>query len=287
MRFNGYLLLLLALTGVSALFMPPGVGDSFRKLSVLLLPVSYPVRLIAGNVDARIVRQPMTPSQEKESGRSPSQLLNDNDTLKYQLSVLTSENELLHRQLSEVRSLNLKSQVKVVPVIGGDFGSRQMLTLQLSSGEGVVPNIPVTYVAGGKRCLAGRVEVSGLGAANVLLVTDPQSTITGVFRRYQKDVGLVTLPQSPKTIVGKGAGKMMIASVKKEEAIPEKQPDAALAVGDWFVVADKDLPADVQGYKIGEIESINQEKRPLFIDIALRADVDLMKLREVLVPLKK
>ena len=283
MRFNAYLLLLLPLSAACS-FLPPGVGESFRKLSVLLLPVSYPVRLLAGNVDARLVPQALTPSAQKESTHSPAQALNENETLQYHLSLLLSENELLRRQLADVRSLNLKGQVKLVPVIGGDVGSRQVLTLQLSSGDGVAPNMPVTY---GKGSFAGKVEVPGLGAANVILVTDPQSTVTGVFRRYQKDVGLVQLPQSPKTLVGKGAGRMLISSVKLEEALPPKQAENQLAIGDWFVVQDKDLPPEVQGFKVGEIESINHNKSPLFVDLVLRPDVDLMKLREVMVPVKK
>src|SRR5258706_14306518 len=95
------------------------------------------------------------------------------------------------------------------------------------------------------------------------------------------------LPQSPKTVEGTGNGKMAIKAFKAEELAPPKQTELKLAIGDWVVVKDKDLPPQVQGLKLGEIESIVEGRNPMFVQIGIRPDADLMKLREVMVMVKK
>jgi cell shape-determining protein MreC len=284
MRFNASLLILMALAGLGALAMPPGLGDSLRRAGVLLMPVSLPVRMMAGTVDSRLAAPQASLSPETSAGRTVGQLRNDYETIKYQNTVLLSENELLRRQLADVRAMNTKMPVKFFHVIGGDLGKRQVLTLLLSTSDGVAPNLPVMYPP---KNLAGKLEILGMGSASVRLITDRDSRVTGVFGRHLKDVGFTQLPQAPKTLEGSGAGRMLIKSVKREEADSTRQPEFKLAVGDWFVVADSDLPAEVQGYKLGEIESITEGKKPLFVDIVLRPDTDLMKLKEVMVPVKK
>ena len=284
MRSNASLLIMMSLAGISALAMPLGMGDSFRRIGVLFLPVSLPVRMMAGTVDARMVKPQTSLSPETSAGRTIDQLRNDYETMKYQNTVLLSENELLRRQLADVRAMNFKMPVKFFHVIGGDLGKHQILTLLLSSSDGVAPNMPVMYQP---KNLAGKIEILGMGSASVRLITDKDSRVTGVFGRHLKDVGFTLLPQEPKTLEGNGAGRMLIKSVKREEAESPGQPQFKLAVGDWFIVADNDLPPEVQGYKLGEIESIAEGKKPLFVDIVLRPDTDLMKLKEVMVQVKK
>ena len=290
MRFNGILLGLMALAAISALAMPPTTGDSFRKVGILFMPISSPVRQIAGSVDARMVKPIPTPSSEASAGRTAAQLRDDNETLKFQVSALTSENEHLTGlnesllvKLNSIGTLNSKLAVRLVPVIGGDLGTQQVLTLQLLSGD-VASNTPVMYPP---KNFAGKLEVVGLGAARVRLISDKSSTITGIFRRYKEDMVLVNMPQPIKTMEGLGNGKMVIKSVKRDEAFPPNHPETSLAIGDWFVVKDKDLPDEVQGYKLGEIESITDSKQPQFVTIILRPASDLMKLREVMVQVRK
>jgi len=280
----------MALAAISALAMPPTTGDTFRKVGILFMPISSPVRQIAGNVDARLVKPPSTPSSEASAGRTAAQLRDDNETLKFQVSALTSENEHLTGlnesllvKLNSIGTLNSKLAVRLVPVIGGDLGTQQVLTLQLLSGD-VASNTPVMYPP---KNFAGKLEVVGLGAARVRLISDKSSTITGIFRRYKEDMVLVNMPQPIKTMEGLGNGKMVIKSVKRDEAFPPNHPETSLAIGDWFVVKDKDLPDEVQGYKLGEIESITDSKQPQFVTIILRPASDLMKLREVMVQVKK
>ncbi len=291
MRFNGILLGLMALAAISALAMPPTTGDSFRKVGILFMPISSPVRQIAGSVDARMVKPIPTTSSEASAGRTAAQLRDDNETLKYQVSSLSADNErltLLNEsllvKLNSIGTLNSKIAVRLVPVIGGDLGSQQVLTLQLLSGEGVASNTPVMYPP---KNFAGKLEVVGLGAARVRLISDKNSTVTGMFRRYKADMVLINMPQPIKTMEGLGNGKMVIKSVKRDEAFPPNHPENSLAIGDWFVVKDKDLPDEVQGYKLGEIESIADSKQPQFVTIVLRPATDLMKLREVMVQVRK
>ena len=284
MRFNAVLLSLMGLAAISALAMPPTMGDSFRKLGILFMPVSSPVRQIAGTVDARMVKPIPLPSTQTSAGRTAAQLRDDIETMKYQIQVLTAENLRIHEKLDSIGAIDITSAIKFVPVIGGDLGTQQVLTLQLRSGEGAVPNTPVMYPP---KNFAGKLEVVGLGAARVRLISDKNSTVTGMFCRYQKDLGMIDMPQPFKTMEGLGNGKMVINKVKVDEASPPRHPESNLAVGDWFVVRDKDLPEEVQRYKLGEIESITPSKQPQFVTIILRPDTDLMKLREVMVLGKK
>jgi cell shape-determining protein MreC len=158
-----------------------------------------------------------------------------------------------------------------------------VLSIQLPAAVSAAPNMPVAYPYG----LVGRLEVVGLGAARVRLITDKGSRISGEFVRYHKDTGSFEhLPQLPKIVEGTGDGRMIIKSVKAEEASPPKHPEQALAVGDWVIVKDKDLTA-VQGLKLGEIEEIVDSRQALFKNIVLRPDQDLMKLREVMVMVRK
>lgn len=285
MRFNASLLFMMAVAAVSAFAMPPNFGDSFRNsATTLFLPVTSTVRQVAWLLNKRLVPPRGTAVAENGGGNGYAQLRDENENLKYRVSFLKTENERLQRQLNDISQLDIKDPVRIIPVIGGDPGSQQVLSLQLASGEGVIPNMPVMYPYG----LVGKLEIVGLGTARVRLITDNTSRITGEFVRYQKDtIDFTHLPQSPKTVEGTGNGKMVIKAFKAEELTPPKQPDLKLQVGDWVVVKDKDLPPQAQGRKLGEIESIVEGRNPMFVQIVIRPQTDLMKLREVMVMVRK
>jgi cell shape-determining protein MreC len=287
MRYSFGLFFLMFLSAVSAVLMPPRMGDSLRKTSSLFIPVSLPVRVIAGSVDARLVKPDPTPSAEVLAGRTTKQLHDDITTLNYQVNQLISENNLLQEKLDLIGALDTKTPVKLVHVFAADLGAQQVLTMQVSAREALAPGTPAMYPP---KNLAGKVEIVGLGAASVRLITDRASVVTGEFRRYQKDTGQVRLRKELKNVAGTGNGRMVIEHVKRDEAFPPGQPGANLAPGDWLVVNDKDFPAFVQGWKIGEIESFRDSKREKgsgFVDIIIRPEGDLMKLVEVMVPIKK
>jgi hypothetical protein len=76
---------------------------------------------------------------------------------------------------------------------------------------------------------------------------------------------------------------MVAAAMKHDEVKPQNHPEQGLEPGDWVVVKDRDLPAEVQGRKIGEIEAIETSRNALFFNVVIRPDSDLMKLREVMI----
>ena len=275
---------LMAVALLSAFVMPPTLGNAVRKVDWLLTPVSYPVRQVAASFDARLVKSQPTPSGEAAGGATVEQLRDENQTLKFRVKQLTTVNENLQRQLNDVVLLGLPADsLRVVPVTGGDPGNQQVLNIQMPANEAVAPNVPVLYAYG----MVGKLEVFGYGAARVRLITDSASRITGNFARYKTDTGeFVALPQLLKTVEGTGDGKMIIRAMKREEVFPPNHPEQALAVGDWVQVSDKDLPG-AQGQKLGEIESITESKKPLFVNVTLRPDQELMKLREVMVMVRK
>ena len=80
---------------------------------------------------------------------------------------------------------------------------------------------------------------------------------------------------------------MMIRGLKIDEVQPPGHRESWLARGDWVVVSDKDLPSLVQNQKFGEIEAIKPGKKSMFVDIVVRPDEDLMKLRDVMVMTKR
>jgi cell shape-determining protein MreC len=136
--------------------------------------------------------------------------------------------------------------------------------------------------------MAGRLEIVGIGATRVRLITDNGSTIAGAFKRYSRsDADFQQMPQGIKVLQGYGAGRMIIHGMKSDEVTPPGDPHHALAPGDWLVVNDPDLPQNVQGFKLGEVDSIRSAKNALFYDVIVRPDTDLMKLREVMIVVKK
>jgi hypothetical protein len=63
---------------------------------------------------------------------------------------------------------------------------------------------------------------------------------------------------------------------------------SGLKAGDWMTLADQDgWPAILQGMKLGRVQSIRPLlAQPLFAEIVVKPDVDLMKLKEVMVLVK-
>jgi rod shape-determining protein MreC len=288
MRFNQVIVFLMVIAALSAFVMPPGI-NAFRKFDSLLAPVSYPARKVAQALHARAggsAARP-TPSEERSGDVSVEQLRYENKNLLIRVNELTEQNQKLLELLNQVKGFELPvGALMLAPVIGGDEGSEQVLKVQVRSTDGLTPNMPVLSPQGE---LVGKLQIVGIGATRVRLVTDKASTITCGFQRYRKDdASFVMLPQAPKVVQGKGAdGRMVAAAMKHDEVKPQNHPEQGLEPGDWIVVKDRDLPAEVQGRKIGEIEAIETSRNALFFNVVIRPDSDLMKLREVMIVVKK
>jgi cell shape-determining protein MreC len=288
MRFNQVIVFLMVIAALSAFVMPPGL-NAFRKFDSLLAPVSYPVRKVAQTLHARAggASARPTPSDEKSGDVSVEQLRYENKNLLIRVNELTEQNQKLLELLNQVKGFELPmSALMIAPVIGGDQGSEQVLKVQVRSTEGLTPNMPVLSSQGQ---LVGKLQIVGIGATRVRLVSDKASTVTCGFQRYRRDdASFMMLPQAPKAVQGTGGdGKMIVRAMKRDEARPQAHPEQGLEVGDWVVVKDRDLPAEVQGRKIGEIEAIETSRNALFSNVVIRPDSDLMKLREVMIVVRK
>jgi hypothetical protein len=161
MRLSLPLLVMMALAALGALFLPPTSGESLRALTgALFLPISSPVRQIAGNVDGRLVKPRVPPSIQNTAARSNQQLVDEIETLRYQVADIGNKADKLRQQLNEIGHIDPKSPMRYVQVIGGDVGVQQVLLLQLPSSEGLAHNTPVLYPKGQSTGLAGKLEAS-------------------------------------------------------------------------------------------------------------------------------
>jgi cell shape-determining protein MreC len=287
MRFNHALLFMMGVAAVAAFVLPPGAGNAFRKLDVLLWPVSSPVRRVAARfVEPADMAQQRTPSAQRNNGQSDEKLRDEVETLKFRVLQLTTENAELKKQLKSIATIGLSAD-ELVPatVFFGDPGNQQVLSVHPRSTEGLTSRMPVITP---EKYLAGRLEIVGIGAARVRLITDRGSAVAAEFKRFKHFEGdFEPMPQAPKVVQGSGDGRMVIRGMKSEEVSPPDDKQHALAVGDWLVVSDKDLPPSVQGYKLGEIEAFQSAKNALFYNVIVRPETDLMKLREVMIVVKK
>jgi hypothetical protein len=118
------------------------------------------------------------------------------------------------------------------------------------------------------------------------LITDRNFRITGGFGRFKRDeAGHVVFQKlemshsQPPLLEGSGRGTMTIANVDMKDAQANH-----LAAGDWVVLADHDWPLQLQGYKLGQILSVEtRPSAPLFALIEVRPARELMELREMMV----
>ena len=190
----------------------------------------------------------------------------------------------LQAQLKDLQELNADRQLlgevlplcTPAPVVGGDAGSRDSLSIQSTAG---LQNGMFALYSGG---VVGRLDRVGLsGSAQVRLITDPGFAVTGSFGRVERDAsGQPTfrqIPTPPPLVQGAGRGAMVIKRLDFDSIKDVK-------VGDWLVVQDRDWPANLQGYRLGRISSIDRSaSSPLFAEITVKPARNLLQLREVMV----
>ena len=253
-----------------SLILSPTAGNYLPRIDKLFLPISSTVR----NTALSLVKEPVKDPESKERQAS---LKNENERLTKQNFFLEKELERL-RNLTDIMNKSGIPNPTLVGVIGGDFGNQQVLSLKLPSGMKLDPGAPVYSPKG---AFAGRLEIVGIGAARVRLVTDKASRIQANFARFDSTGGH-SLPHAGRIVQGTGDGKMMIEGVKRADLIALNNPELKLAPGDWVVVDDHELLA-AQYKKIGEIEAIVESNKALFVNIIIRADEPLLRLTQVLV----
>jgi cell shape-determining protein MreC len=243
---------------------------------------------LASSLNARFADAPTVPKSADGKVLSPAELAAEVQRQRVVISSLSAQLDELRKRDAFQDSLGpeLRNFCRVVQVWGNDAGVRQTLSLQGSTFDGLGNGMPVISTLG----VVGRIELAGIGAARVRLITDANFTIAAEFRRFEPAEtdggnGSSKRVDTPAfTVTGDGHGRMTITNLRTAEV-----NQAGLKAGDWVTLADHDgWPMLLQGRKIGEVESIREQKRlPLFADIIVKPDEDLMKLREVMVVVKK
>ena len=287
LRFNHVFIFLMLASGLSSLVLPAELADRVRgKIDNLFMPVAQPVRAMAGALSAHF-SSPAISRDEQDRSRSPADIEAENAQLRVQIAVQNKFIDDLQRQLQSQEALgDIAKSCKPASVWGSDAGTRQTLSIASSSLEGLGSSMPVIYPRG----LVGKIEVAAFGGARVRVITDMNFTVAAEFAHFVPSGGdsrmtvIRRVATQPFTCIGDGHGRMIVANLDYSQV-----KNAGLQVGDWVTLADRDgWPAFLQGQKLGQVESIGpQQHQPLFADIIVKPDVDLMQLREVMVVIKK
>jgi hypothetical protein len=279
LRFNHVFFGLMLLSFLSAYVFSPRVTDRPRAhVQNIFAPVAKPANAIGGWIHRKI-----SPPQVRDDGspahpRSEVEVLQENQRLRIQIAnqqaIITQFQE---READRAKLGDLRDLCTPFSVIGGDSGMRDSLMIGATSLDGVREGMPVLYTGG----IAGRISRSGVAGSQVLLVTDPQSKLTAAFARFIKksdgtpDFQRLANDQILFTGTGNGA---MTARITEQFA-----NDIKLRLEDWVVLSDRDWLREIQGTRIGRVISIAPSKTPLFVDVRIVPDSDLMSLREVMV----
>lgn len=174
------------------------------------------------------------------------------------------ENERLKKLLDFKTSVVDKTYVEVVnaAIIGRDpdnwFGT---LTLGKGSNQGIGINMVVIVPEG----LVGRVIRTSENTAQVLLVTDPRSSVSG----------LIQQTRSPGLVEGLdgNVGELRMAHIPYDKPVSPGQVVITSGMGSFFP----------KGIPIGEITATQREPSGLYNNAGVRPYVDFNRLEEVII----
>ncbi|HEV8290651.1 MAG TPA: rod shape-determining protein MreC [Tepidisphaeraceae bacterium] len=279
--FNHLFLPLMVLSAISAFFIPVEYTSFCRgRLDGLFSPIATPLRRLVDMTSTRLGLN----DQDKELILHTSNLTDANreiDRLQVTVASLTVQIEEL-RRLNAGRDLGgeLRNFSRPFKVLSPDLAGRDSLSIHATTGDGVAVGMPVVCQQG----LVGKISAVGNLGAQVRLITDVGSRISGQFGKFQlKPDGSATftpIATNEPLIEGRGHGLMAITNITKKEA-----DDSHLTAGDWVVLSDRDMwPATVNGQRLGQIIVIQKlAKSPLHAEILLKPLVNFDTLREVMV----
>jgi cell shape-determining protein MreC len=238
-------------------------------LQTLLIPFSRPVFKIAGGIRDRA----QTP--QPQDTRDTRDIEQENIALKQQIQEMTAAIEELQQRAGERASLGgFEAFCDRFEVVGADTGLHEAIAISGSGIEQVRVDEPVLS-SGAVIALIGRVVRAGDLTAQVRLITDPGFTITGHFVVYSQTTGAAENKDLQAIITGLGKGQMVIDNLPMEDVRHLQQ-------GDWVVLNDETWPRDLQGIRIGRIDSIEPlARQSLFADIRLAPEQNLMHLGDV------
>ena len=275
-RFQHVFAVLMGLSVLTAFVLPERLANKTQpQLQALFAPVARPAGLLAASVMNHVAPDPV------RDRRSTDEIRRENQELKAQFANVSYQLEDLRRRNAERQKLGpIRDLCLPVTVVGQDSGTRESLSLAGSSLEGLREGMPVLYPGG----VVGQIERAGVGGAQVRLVTDIGFRIRANFaqfrRRPDNQIEFVQLETPPVLVEGISRGAMIVRSLTVVEA-------SKLSEGNWVVASEPDWPPRLKGQPLGKITRIGRRRdAPLYAEIRIEPESNLMKLREVMVMVK-
>jgi cell shape-determining protein MreC len=276
LKFNHVFIVLMLISAACAFVVPLRMTNTVRaQFQNVVSPISRPIGSFAHFVHSKLARSP------KFDSRDSTVIALENDQLKTTIANLRAQVKSLQQLTAERQLLgDVLPLCTPVPVVGGDAGLRESLSLQ--SAVGLQDGMFALYSGG----VVGRLDRAGYsGGAQVRLITDPGFSVQGEFVRFVSDAqqgksDFESIKAPSPLVQGAGNGMMVIRRLPLEELADVKP-------GDWVVVRDRDWPLVLNGYKLGVVESKEpMSGAPLFAEVKVRPVTNLMQLREVMVMTK-
>jgi hypothetical protein len=284
-KFHHVFASLLILSALSAFVLGQKLTDRSRAAAQgIFAPIARPTHAIAGWVHEKFGDGPVDDDGPGGKARTSAEIIEENRELRATLANFSAQLEDLKNLDAQMKTIaNVRELCTLVKVSGGDAGSRQSISLATTSMNGIQNGQPV--LAFGQN-IVGRIDRVSVSGAQVKLITDADSTVTGSFGRVVRDDrGMPKFDRldTPATLArGNGKSAMLVPGLSMEDV---KLAD--LRVGDWMVLDDPEWPRPLQGYILGKISSISPTARsPLHAEIVVQPRGDLMSLREVMVMVK-
>lgn len=248
------------------------------SLQGVFAPVAWPVNRLAGWVHSLIAGRELRDDASPGRPRGSDELIAENHRLRVALANAQGQLQRLQElEADRARLGDVRKLCTPVSVIGVDSGPGDSLMLGASSLDNLRADQPVLCADG----VVGRISRAGVGGAQALLVTDPQSKLEVTFARMVMDPdGQVSFHRLMKeAVLFQGTGRGSLTGRITEKIVQE----IGLQLNDWAVLSDRDWPMSLEGYKVGRVVRIAPAHDPGFVEVEIRPDRDLMRLQEVMV----
>src|SRR5450432_415192 len=226
LRFNHVFISLMLLAFVSAFVIKQSATDRLRaQVQNIFAPVAWPVNGIAARIGARFGHNTIRDDGSPTVARTPTDLLIENQQLRVSLASLKVQLDRLQEHEHERANLGRpRDFCSAFNVVSGDSGPRDSIMLSATSLDGLQPGMAVISTGG----LVGKISRAGVGGAQVLLITDPQSKFTAKFERFVKKPDGTPDPQpisaDASLVHGVGNGMMVARIMQKPDTDLPLQP---------------------------------------------------------------
>jgi len=277
LRFNQLFFGLLALSFLSAMLLPPSVSHQAQvNVQVLFAPVASPVRALSFWIHNRVVPKTVHDGASPDHPRLTSEVYAENNALRQQLAMLSTELEKLQALESERNKLNwLRDLCTPYSVFGGDAGHGASLQLAASSFVGLKEGMPAIVPDG----LVGRIDRVGMAGASVRLISSKGARISVKIGRVETTDGQPRFVALTSTCVaeGQGGNTLLIPLVRTEEL-------AKVRENDMVILDDPEWPSNLHAFRVGAVvDKWDARNSPQFGQVKMESLVNLSQLREVMV----